>query len=141
MSWIRALLAWLLIVVAESIHGAARQLFLAPAIGDLPARQVGVLIGSAIILAIAAFTIRWIGARTLREQFGVGLAWVVLIVVFEFGLGTTLGYTRDRMLQDYDLTQGGFMGFGLLLMLLAPALAARLRGLNRHESGRPRSTA
>ena len=141
MNWTRALLVWLLIVVAESIHGAARQLFLAPAIGDLPARQVGVLVGSAIILAIAVFTVRWIGARTSREQFGVGLAWVVLIVVFEFGLGTTLGYTRDRMLQDYDLTQGGFMGFGLLLMLLAPALAARLRRFNQNESERPRSTA
>lgn len=128
MSWSRALAAWLLIVVAESIHGTLRQLFVAPVIGDLPARQIGVPIGCAIIFAIAWLCIRWIGARALAQQLKAGLVWVVLIAAFEFGLGTALGYTRERMLADYDLAAGGFMGFGLLFMLFAPALAARARG-------------
>lgn len=129
MSWSRALAAWLLIVVAESIHGTLRQLFVAPVIGDLPARQIGVPIGCAIIFAIAWLCIRWIGARTLAQQLKVGFVWVVLIAAFEFGLGTGLGYTRERMLADYNLAAGGFMGFGLLFLLFAPALAARARGL------------
>ena len=129
MSWPRALAAWLVIVVAESVHGTIRQLLIAPAIGVLPARQLGVLIGSAIIFVIAWASIRWIGARTLGEQFRVGLAWVVLIVVFEFTLGTALGYSRERMLSDYDLTRGGYMGFGLIFMLFALVLAARARGV------------
>lgn len=107
MSWPRALAAWLLIVTAETVHGTLLQLFLAPAIGDLRARQVGVLVGSLIIF---------------------GAAWLVLIVAFEFALGTALGYSRTRMLEDYDLTAGGYMGFGLLFLLLAPSLAARVRG-------------
>lgn len=131
MSWPKALATWLLIVVAESIHGTLRQLFIAPVLGDLPARQIGVLIGSAIIFAIAWLCIRWIGAKTFPEQFRVGLVWVALIVVFEFSLGTALGYTRARMLSDYNLAEGGFMGFGLLFMLFAPALAARARGVGK----------
>lgn len=131
MSWPRALAAWLMIVVAESVHGSLRQLFIAPLIGDLPARQLGVPIGCAIIFVIAWFCIRWIGARTFPEQLKVGLAWVVLIVIFEFALGTALGYTRERMLADYIVREGGFMGFGLLFMLLAPALAARARRYGR----------
>lgn len=129
MSWPRALAAWLVIVVAESVHGTIRQLLIAPAIGVLPARQLGVLIGSAIIFVIAWASIRWIGARTFGEQFRVGLAWVVLIVVFEFTLGTALGYSRERMLSDYDLTRGGYMGFGLIFMLFALVPAARARGV------------
>lgn len=129
MSWPRALATWLLIVVAESIHGTIRQIFIVPVIGDLPARQAGVLIGSAIIFAIAWMCIRWIGARTFGEQLEVGLLWVVLIVIFEFSLGTALGYTHERMLADYRLEEGGFMGLGLLFMLFAPALAARTRGV------------
>jgi len=128
MSWPKAFAAWLLIVVAESIHGTLRQLFIAPVFGDLSARQIGVLIGSAIIFAIAWICIRWIGAKTFPEQFSVGLVWVALILVFEFSLGTALGYTRERMLSDYNMAEGGFMGFGLLFMLFAPALAARARG-------------
>ena len=42
--WPRAFAVWLLIVVAESVHGTLRQLVLAPLIGDLPARQWGVLL-------------------------------------------------------------------------------------------------
>ena len=52
----------------------------------------------------------------------------MLIVIFEFSLGAALGYTRERMLSDYNVAQGGLMGFGLLFLLFAPALAARLRG-------------
>ena len=33
MGWPRALAAWLVIVVAESVHGTIRQLLIAPAIG------------------------------------------------------------------------------------------------------------
>jgi hypothetical protein len=129
MSWARALAAWLLIVAAESVHGTIRQLWVAPAIGDIPARQLGVLTGSLIILAVACLTIRWIGARTMGEQLRIGLLWVVLIVAFEFALGTLLGYSRERMLSDYNPAAGGLMGAGLLFMLWAPVLAARVRPL------------
>lgn len=124
MNWPRALVTWILIVIAESIHGTVRQLFIAPALGELPTRQVGVLIGSAIIFLIAMTSIRWIGARSFGEQFSVGLLWVVLIVIFEFSLGAALGYSRERMLSDYNMAEGGFMALGLLFMLFAPALAA-----------------
>jgi hypothetical protein len=131
MSWPRALAIWLVMVVAESIHGTLRQLFLTPVVGDLPARQIGVPVGSAIVLAIAWLSIRWIGARRPLQQMSVGLAWVALTVAFEVGLGAALGYSLERILSDYDVSAGGFMGFGLLCMLLAPALAARARSLRR----------
>ena len=130
MNWARALAVWLLIVVAESIHGTVRQLFIAPAIGDLPARQIGVATGSVIIFVIAWVCIRWIGAGSFSQQICVGLLWIVLISIFEFGLGMALGYTKERLLLDYDLAKGGYMGFGLLFMLFAPVLAAKARGGN-----------
>jgi hypothetical protein len=129
MRWSRALIAWLVIVVAESIHGTIRQLFVAPVIGDLPARQAGVLVGSALIFAIAWVCIRWIGAASFAEQLRVGLLWVVLLAAFEIGLGAALGYSLQRILADYDMMEGGFMGLGLLFVLFVPALAAKARGL------------
>jgi len=64
------------------------------------------------------------------HQLKIGALWVVLIVIFEFSLGTALGYTRERMLSDYNLAQGGLMGFGLAFMLLAPALGAKLYSMS-----------
>jgi hypothetical protein len=124
MIWQRALLVWFVIILAETVHGVLRQMFLVPLVGDLPARQIGVLLGSLIIFAITWLFSRWLGARTIRQQLGAGFAWVALTIAFEFALGATLGLSLQRMLQDYDPTQGGFMVFGLLFMLLAPALAA-----------------
>ena len=126
MNWTRALAIWLVIIVAETVHGIVRQLFIAPALGDLPARQLGVFVGSALIMLIAWLTARWLNATTLKAQLQVGVLWTALIVIFEIGLGAMLGYSRERMLADYDVTRGGLMGFGLLFVLLAPTLAAKL---------------
>jgi hypothetical protein len=98
MSWPKAVRAWLLIVVAESIHGAIRQFFIARVMGGLPARQIGILVGSAIVFAIAWAWIRWISAASLGAQVRMGLAWVVVMTVFELGVNrrpkecTTCGF-------------------------------------------------
>lgn len=134
MSGNKALLTWFLIAIAESIHGTLRERFVAPVLGDLPARQLGVLIGSVIIFTIAWATVRRINARSLAEQFRVGLLWVALTVIFEFCLGAVLGYSQERMLSDYNMAAGGFMGPGLLFMLFAPALATRVRGFGSHRA-------
>lgn len=126
--WRRALLIWLLIVVVESIQGTLRELFVRPAIGDLPARQLGVFTGSLLILLIATVTSRWLGADGAGRQLQVGLAWVFLIVVFEVGLGLAVGYSPQRILADYQPEKGGWMGIGLLVLLFAPLIGARLRG-------------
>jgi hypothetical protein len=123
----RTLIVWLVIIAAETVHGVLRELFLTPLVGDLRARQTGVAVGSLIILAIALAFSRWLGARSMRRQLGVGLVWVVLTVAFEAALGTLLGLSAQRLLADYDVTAGGFMAFGLAVMLLSPWIAARLR--------------
>ena len=127
MSWLRALAAWAAIIVLESLHGTLRQLFIAPRIGDLPARQLGVVVGSALIFVVAVAFSRAIGATTTRQQLAVGFVWVVLTVAFEVALGAALGLSRERILSDYDVTSGGYMGFGLAFELLAPLIAARVR--------------
>ena len=129
MPWLRALLVWLVVIVAESVHGTLRTLYLAPAIGDFPARRVGVFIGSALIFVIALAFIRWIGAQSRRQLLCIGALWVALTIAFEVGLGrAVLHLDWARILADYDLSRGGLMGFGLLAMFFIPLLAARIRG-------------
>ena len=115
----------MLIILAETAHGWVRNVFFAPAIGDLRARQVGVLVGSLLILAIAWLTARWMDARTLRRQLFIGGVWVVLTVGFEIVLGRALGLGWDRILSDYNPARGGFMLAGLVVLFLAPWLTRR----------------
>jgi hypothetical protein len=126
---LRAVAVWLVIIAVETVHGVLRGLLLAPLVGDLPARQIGVLIGSLLIFIVAWLFVRWIAARTHIQLLGVGLLWAALTVAFEIGLGRlVLGLPWDRITEDYDPTRGGFLGLGLLFMAASPLLAAKIRG-------------
>ncbi|MBD2081566.1 hypothetical protein [Leptolyngbya sp. FACHB-17] len=49
-------------------------------------------------------------------------------MTFEIVLGRfILGYSWERIAADYNLFQGGLMLMGLILLLLAPWIAAKLR--------------
>ena len=123
----RASLTWMLIILVETLHGLAREIFIAPALGDLRARQVGVLSGCVLIVSIAWLTARWMGARSRRAQLLVGGYWVALTLAFEFALGRALGASWERILEDYNPARGGFMMPGMAFLFRAPMLAARLR--------------
>ncbi|MBP9892286.1 MAG: hypothetical protein KBG84_10315 [Planctomycetes bacterium] len=127
MLWIRALAIWALIMAVETCHGILRTLLLTPALGDLRSRQVALPIASALIFLIALLTTHWLNARTNGARLCVGLLWALLTLGFEFGLGALLGYSMERITQDYNPLQGGFMAFGLAFMALCPLIAARLR--------------
>lgn len=125
--WMRASLVWMLIMLAETGHGVVREVFIAPAIGGLRARQLGVLAGCVIIFVIAWLTARWMGASSQRQQFRVGAYWVLLTLVFEVLLGRALGMSWSRILGDYHPMHGGYMLFGLAFMFLAPWITRKLR--------------
>jgi len=124
---------WMVIAVAETVHGVLRNRFLVPVVGQHRAGQIGVIVGSLIILVVAWLSIRWIGAGRKAQLLGVGGLWLVLMLAFEVGLGRALGISWDRIVSAYDLTQGGLMLIGMGVLFLAPLLAARLRQVGWHS--------
>ena len=128
MTALRSFAGWLLIILAETVHGILRAIFLVPLTGDLRARQIGVIIGSLIIFAITYVVISWLRVSTLFSLIAVGAFWVALTVLFEVALGRLIiGTSWDRILSDYNIVDGGFMIFGLLFMFFAPYLAFRMK--------------
>jgi len=132
----RGLAVWVLIAAAETVHGTMRAIFLAPRVGDLASRQVGVLTGSLMILLIAYLTIDWIGAREARARVAVGTLWLVLMLTFEVALGRALGLSWERIASDYVPSQGGLMIVGMTVLALSPSIAFRWRANARNETHR-----
>ncbi|MEO7505827.1 MAG: hypothetical protein ABIZ95_01210 [Pyrinomonadaceae bacterium] len=115
-------------MAAETVHGVVRSLFLVPLTGDLPARQIGVLIGSVLILGIAFLFDRSVGAEDTGTRLRIGFLWLALTLAFELSLGVLiLGLSRERILSDYAIWHGGLMPVGLIVLVLSPLLAARMR--------------
>lgn len=127
MRWGRVLAVWGVIAVVESVHGTLRQLFLAPLIGDLPARQLSVFTASLLIFLVAWSFARWMDLRTRAAFALTGLAWVVLTIAFEVVLARAMGMPMSRLLQEYDLSQGGLMAFGMAWLVCVPWVATIVR--------------
>jgi hypothetical protein len=127
---LKSLLVWLLIAVAETLHGILRVKYINPRLGDRRARQVGVLTGTIIILLIGWFTVPWIDPNTWIESFSVGLIWLGAMLTFDVSFGRLfLRLPWKRIWSDFDISQGGLLGFGMAALLVTPWIVAHLREL------------
>jgi hypothetical protein len=125
---LRGFVVWLIIVLAEVLHGTARVFLLEPLVGDFKARQIGVFTGSIIIIGIAIASIRWIRAAGVFRLLSVGFLWSGLMFGFEIFLGRfVMGLSWERILSEYNLLKGGLMAIGLLVLTLSPLIAAKVR--------------
>ncbi len=124
---VRGFFVWLLIIFAETLHGTVRTLLIEPFIGGFRARQVSVLIGSAIIVFITFLFVRWLKGNYTYQFILVGVMWVGLTVGFEIVLGRfIMDLSWERICSDYGVASGGLMIFGLIVMLIAPVAMAKL---------------
>lgn len=126
----KSIIVWLVFILAESLNGIARILWLMPYLGDRLAHQISFVTGSGLILAIAALFVRWLRASHFYQLLYVGVLWMLLTVTFEMVLGRLiLGYSWSQIAADYNLLQGGLMPIGLVLLIVAPSIAAKIRGV------------
>ena len=125
----RAITVWLVLIVAEILHGIARGIFLVPHVGEFRSSQIGVFTGSIIILAIAVVFVRWIGATRPAHLLMVGFLWLALTLAFEILFGRfVVGASWEHLAADYNVLQGGLLPFGMLFLLMSPLIAGKIRG-------------
>lgn len=125
----KALLIGLLIAAAETIQGILRLKFLNRRLGDKRARRVAVIPGSLIILLIAWGFAPWIGIRTPLDALAIGLLWVGLMLTYDLALGRWFfHFSWARLRADFDPRTGGMLGFGMVVLALAPWLAGSWHG-------------
>lgn len=124
----RSLAILLLIVIAESINGTVREMFLVPVMGSAGAKRVSFLVALTIISTITLLTIRWIGAATTLQLLLIGVMWVGLMFSFEWALGRfVFDVPFEKFAAEYDLRKGGLMSIGMIFLTFIPLIASRIR--------------
>jgi hypothetical protein len=124
----RALITWVAIMILEVGNGLLRKVIVEPVVGDLAARQIGVVVGSLMAILVAYLLAGWLRLRKQPAMMMVGLTWAFLTITFEIVLGrVVMGLNWSRIWSDYDVPNGGLMPFGLLAMVLAPSIGSWLR--------------
>ena len=127
--WHKTFLVWLAILVVANLNGLAREFVLAPLLGSTGARFASGVTLSAIIFITACLAAPWIGRGSARQWWGTGFAWLALTLAFEFGIGYAQHQDVSRLFAAYTFEGGNLWPVVLLTALVAPYLAARVRGL------------
>lgn len=123
--FLRAIVVWIVIILAETVHGIARIQILEPSVGEFRARQMAVFSGAAIIFLVTRSLIRWIGANGPFALVAIGLFWMVLTIAFELLIGRfVFGFSWQRIAAEYDITSGSLMPLGLVFLVFCPLLAS-----------------
>lgn len=120
-------LLWFAMLVLASANGIFREAWLKERLPDLQAHQV-----STILLAILFTLFTYLVIRTWRpgsEQMAwmIGLMWLVLTLIFEFGFGHYVSNKPwSELLEEYNLLAGKIWIIIPVLILTLPWLFHRL---------------
>jgi hypothetical protein len=129
MIFVKSLVIWLVFILLESLNGAIRIFWLVPSLGDGRAHQIAFVTGSVLVLTVSTLFSRWLQASRVSQLLSVGMLWMVLTLAFEIALGRMiLGYSWEQIAAKFNVLNGGFMPFELVLLTLAPLIAAKIRG-------------
>ncbi len=127
---LKAVAVWFMLMVFAIANGVFRNSVVSPRIGEHGGHIFSTMMLCLIILIVAWGTIDWIGPRTGREALQVGFLWVAMTLGFEFLAGHyVFGNPWEKLFADYNIARGRIWALVLVANLIAPRLAAAVKGL------------
>ena len=127
---LKAIGLWLLILGLAIANGGFRDAVLLPALPRHAAYVVSGLILMACVFGVTGLFVSRLGVRSSTGYALIGLFWLVLTLLFEFGFGLLMrGESLASLLQAYTFRDGNLWPLVLLAVAVAPLTVARLRHL------------
>ncbi|HEX5719712.1 MAG TPA: hypothetical protein VF179_26390 [Thermoanaerobaculia bacterium] len=121
---------WVTLLATAVLNGTFRVAVLVPRYGEGAGHVISTLLLCVLITLLSWAAIGWVHPATAAQAAAVGVLWLALTVVFEFGFGRFVAHkTWAELLADYNVLGGRIWVLVLLTTMAAPYLGARLRGL------------
>ena len=119
-----ALGIWVIFLILAIVNAIVRESIYAPRLGEDLGHAVSSIIAIIYTLAITYWFIDRIKADVIgTDLLWIGVLWLILTVIFEFGFGHyIMGRSWDYLLTDYNIFKGRLWSLVLLTMLIAPPL-------------------
>lgn len=103
------------------INGGFRELTYKKFVGELPAHQISTVTGIIFFGIIFYFFFRKWKIDTAKLAILIGLIWLSLTILFEFGFGHyIMGNPWQKLLHDYNLAEGRVWSLFLIWITIAP---------------------
>ena len=123
----RYLAFWLILAVVAIANGVMRQAFYGRYLSELAAHQLSTVTGILLTGGVVWILNRFWPIGSAREAWIIGVSWLVMTVLFEFGFGHYVaGHSWSRLLADYNLLAGRVWLLFLVWIAMLPYVIWRL---------------
>ena len=125
---LRYLLGWVGMVFVAIFNGALRGIAFTPYVSELTVHQISCVTGVLLFFVVTwTYNQRWpIGSN--RQALLIGILWIVLTPIFEFGWGLIImGHPLELLINDYNLLTGRAWTLVLVAVFLLPTVVYQLR--------------
>jgi hypothetical protein len=124
---LKAFGAWLIMLVTAFLNGALRELLIVPYVGEPVGHVLSVFLLSGAIFGLAYLFVKARALLPSSTLFQIGLFWLVLSLLFEFGFfHYTMHEPWEKLWADYNIVRGRLLIVVWLTTLFSPLICGML---------------
>ena len=125
---LKSTIVWIGIAALAILNAALRELVFEPVFGSVAALALSGVTLSILIFVTAYFSSVWIGEVSVRFSWFIGFYWLILTLIFEFGLGLfVLDQPLSELMKAYTFKGGNLWLLVLLVILITPRITFRCK--------------
>lgn len=126
------ILWWFVFPFVGILNGVLREATYKKFVGDLPAHQISTATGIIFFGIIFYFIFKKWKIQSLNDAILIGLIWLTLTMLFEFGFGHyIMGNSWEKLLYDYNIAEGRVWSLFLLWITVAPLAFYKIFNQNK----------
>lgn len=117
------ILWWFAFPFVGILNGALRELTYKKFVSDLSAHQISTATGIIFFGIIFYFIFKKWKIESLKHAILLGIIWLLLTILFEFGFGHfIMGNSWEKLLYDYNIAEGRVWSLFLIWVLISPVI-------------------
>jgi hypothetical protein len=125
---LKSTIVWTGISVLAIFNAILRELVFSAMFGSVAGLAMSGILLSILIIFTAYLSSGWIGEVSVRISWLIGFYWLILTLLFEFGLGLfVLGQPFSELMKAYTFEGGNLWLLVLFVILITPRAAFRTK--------------
>jgi hypothetical protein len=127
MLFLKAFGVWLVMLVAAFLNGALRELLIVRLVGEQVGHVISVFLLSSALIGITYAFVQALGPLPVSTLFQIGLFWLLLSLLFEFGFFHYVMHEPwEKLSADYNIFRGRLLILVWLTTLFSPLVCGKM---------------
>ena len=119
-------LCWFPMILIAVLNGTARDLWYKKFTGDLTGHQISTITLIILFGIYIGFIIKLYPPVSETQSIYIGLLWLILTLIFEFGFGLYRGNSWSKLFSDYNILKGRIWILIPIWVTIAPWIFFRI---------------